>query len=381
MASLSRKDLYEKVWSAPMQKVAKELSISDVGLAKVCRKHNVPSPPRGYWNKKSAGHNPRQIALPDPETNPQVHISGANDSGRPKLVDAVSYEVSEYLLVPFKVDFKDHLRGAHTLVAEANTELLHSKSDSDGYLDAAKSPLALQVSKATLHRALRIMDAVLRAFDDRRFTIEKGPAIEILGISIRLRIFEPLENRKEPDDSPDLSGDYEFRHNRFRSTQVLSGRLTLEIVPPEQLWLRGIRHIWRDTPTRALETRLDDICTGLISFAGAAKQEQENQRRRDAEFEAAQKRREEEARQLVNKRAAFAAARKKLDGLIDESTRWQRSRVIRRYLKAAKEAYLKRHGSMEPDSEMAKWLDWAHQQAVWLDPLTDSPPSILDDHF
>jgi hypothetical protein len=52
---ISRKDLYELIWSEPMTSLAKRFGISDVGLAKVCRRSDIPAPPRGYWAKVSAG--------------------------------------------------------------------------------------------------------------------------------------------------------------------------------------------------------------------------------------------------------------------------------------------------------------------------------------
>ena len=52
---ISRRDLYERVWAEPIQKLSKEYGLSDVGLAKVCHRHNIPVPPRGYWAKKQAG--------------------------------------------------------------------------------------------------------------------------------------------------------------------------------------------------------------------------------------------------------------------------------------------------------------------------------------
>jgi hypothetical protein len=55
LSRYNREDLYEKVWSQPMRILAKEYGISDVGLAKVCRKLEVPVPGRGYWAKKAAG--------------------------------------------------------------------------------------------------------------------------------------------------------------------------------------------------------------------------------------------------------------------------------------------------------------------------------------
>lgn len=50
-----RDSLYEEVWATPMAKLARKYGISDVGLAKVCRKLAIPVPGRGYWAKKEAG--------------------------------------------------------------------------------------------------------------------------------------------------------------------------------------------------------------------------------------------------------------------------------------------------------------------------------------
>ena len=44
---LTRRKLYDLVWARPMRDVAAELGISDVGLAKVCKRHRVPKPERG----------------------------------------------------------------------------------------------------------------------------------------------------------------------------------------------------------------------------------------------------------------------------------------------------------------------------------------------
>jgi hypothetical protein len=53
--TLTREQLYDLVWSEPMQPLAKQIGISDVAIAKHCRKLGVPVPKRGYWNKLQAG--------------------------------------------------------------------------------------------------------------------------------------------------------------------------------------------------------------------------------------------------------------------------------------------------------------------------------------
>jgi hypothetical protein len=50
-----RKSLYELVWSESILKIAKRLGVSDVGLAKACRKAAIPTPDRGYWAKFYVG--------------------------------------------------------------------------------------------------------------------------------------------------------------------------------------------------------------------------------------------------------------------------------------------------------------------------------------
>lgn len=50
-----RYELYERVWAQPIQGLAKEYGVSNVALAKACKKRGVPVPGIGYWAKKAAG--------------------------------------------------------------------------------------------------------------------------------------------------------------------------------------------------------------------------------------------------------------------------------------------------------------------------------------
>lgn len=60
---LTREELYQQVWSVPMRTLAQRFGLSDVGLAKTCRRMVVPVPGRGYWAKKAAGKRVKQIPL------------------------------------------------------------------------------------------------------------------------------------------------------------------------------------------------------------------------------------------------------------------------------------------------------------------------------
>lgn len=62
-----------------------------------------------------------------------------------------------------------------------------------------------------------------------------------------------------------------------------------------------------------------------------------------------------------------------------EAEAWHKSQAIRTYVEAARENLIEVQGEVVPDSDEVRWLHWASNQADRIDPLTDSPPSVLDE--
>ncbi len=42
--TLTRKELYELIWSKPMTTVAKDFGVSDVWISKICKEADIPRP-------------------------------------------------------------------------------------------------------------------------------------------------------------------------------------------------------------------------------------------------------------------------------------------------------------------------------------------------
>jgi hypothetical protein len=82
---LTREELYELVWTAPVTEMSTRFGISDVGFAKACRRAAVPCPPRGYWAKVEAGHHVERPALdPAPIELPRlIRIRGTKPPPSP----------------------------------------------------------------------------------------------------------------------------------------------------------------------------------------------------------------------------------------------------------------------------------------------------------
>jgi hypothetical protein len=78
--TLKRSELYELVWQQPMARLAQTFAISDVGLAKICRKHDIPRPPRGYWAKKQFGQEPPKSPLPHSEKDNEIEMRDGSEA-------------------------------------------------------------------------------------------------------------------------------------------------------------------------------------------------------------------------------------------------------------------------------------------------------------
>lgn len=103
---LSREDLYEKVWTTPGSKLSKEFGISDVAIAKRCKKLHVPRPPRGYWAKLEAGRRLKRPTLPP--TPEQAFIE---EAAKP-IGKSLELPVESALLHPLAAEFLKEAKSA-----------------------------------------------------------------------------------------------------------------------------------------------------------------------------------------------------------------------------------------------------------------------------
>jgi integrase len=78
-----REDLYRLVWTSPVSEIAAHLGVSDVALAKLCRRAGVPIPARGYWQRAESGQAVEPTPLREaPKGLPEwLRIRGAKPAG------------------------------------------------------------------------------------------------------------------------------------------------------------------------------------------------------------------------------------------------------------------------------------------------------------
>lgn len=380
--TITRKQLYDLVWAEPMRRLATRYGVSDVALAKTCRKHDIPRPPRGYWAKKAAGQTPRQTKLPNPGDDSKITLRDPEELrlSSSALRQAVQQRTAEEEKREAKIEVAVSLRGAHALVSQANQELQAAETDDNRLiLPSDKSPLHIRVSKPSFRRALLIMDALLKALEQRGYEVTAGPTVQILDAHVHFEITEAVAAQREQPEDHDLNGRYEFGHSRYRVKRIPSGRLVLQITHRDMYWLRNCRKSWSDGKKQRIEDRLNQFVAGLIAFAACVREREEEEEREARERREEERREKEKAERRAEKRRLIQVEQKRVDLLMQQAQCWRASRTLRKYIEARKKQYVAAHGDITPESDLARWLDWARQQADRLDPLAKSPPSILDE--
>jgi hypothetical protein len=372
--TLSREELYERVWSISATKLAKEFGISDVALGKICKKLDVPKPYPGYWQQLQAGRRVHQAPLPDLKKGvPGTITIWPRPRGHDlKRQDPATFELIESERVPEnQIVVAEDLLKAHPLVRQTRTVFERAPKDfSEQLAHRAKPHLDLRVSKPLLHRALLILDALLKGLEARGFSVEvphnegATPTRAIIGEEkVRFFLWEKDNRSDRVYTKEELAKPSWERRDRWIFTP--SGKLTFTI---NEHWDDLNKRNWRDKEGKPLEAQLNDIVVGLLTAAAGMRAKrlewEEWERLRNEE---AQRGREAEQRQLEEEERIMA-----LDRQVEC---WVKSRNLEAFLSACEDV-LRQQGKLDHDGAGSKWLQWATTHANNLDPLKNGKVEV-----
>lgn len=204
-----RAKLYEEIWKEAVTTVAKRYGVSDVALRKICKQLAVPLPPLGYWTKVAAGRKPPTPPLPK--------YSGPAEIVRERYVSDEPVEPDPaHLLARREFEARPENRIVvsetidipHPLVAATERAFrkpkhrdLHNPPTTD------RRALDILVGDASLPRALRIMDALIKALDARGMHLRIEPdgkrrsCLTLQGQVLAIRLVENISRtEREPTE-------------------------------------------------------------------------------------------------------------------------------------------------------------------------------------
>lgn len=370
---LTREELYRRVWETPATKLAKELGISDIAIGKICKKLDIPKPTPGYWQRLEFRHKVERTPLPQAGIGMPDEV-WIDPHERPALVNPLPPEVRVRIeaeaLPDNRIRVADTLYHPHNLIRQTRQVIEKATPDLYGMVRHRYSGLDIRVSKTTAHRALRIMDALLKALEARGHSVEfakdgSGSTQVIVGKQkVRIRLSEKV-NRTTREMTKEEKKNPPYFSELWVYTP--SGKLTFEL---DEYTSEMGQKKWADKESSPLEEQLNDIMVGIFNTGEALRLrelrwQEEARLRREAELqqmeEDRRRREEEEQRKHLEAQAEI----------------WVRSRNFRSFLEACEHKMIEQLGGVTPDSPEAEWLEWARRHADRLDPLKGNFLSAL----
>lgn len=367
--TFTREELFKRVWAEPLLRLAAEIGVSDVGLAKACRRAEIPLPGRGHW-AKSKEHRPVPPKLPNAssETNTTISFQVLAEP-EPRLPRPRKPSDSSPLIqVPITLVDPDRL-------IQKSLKALRSAKVFDGRIRVGnRVALDVRISPAVLDRAMLLMDTLIKACRDSDMVwsiSDKGTFVQCDGVDLNVILRERLTKRElkpEPTSSKGGKGsrwepDYSTLYQRHE--WVSTNELTFEITN----YVSGSpQRRWTDTRTRQLEERIADIVRGLPVAAQGVKlleSEREKQRRAWQEEERQRMKRAQEEEALRRRR-------QRLQRLVTQASRAEQIRSLcERILDSRASA------GHKPSEHVAGWVAWARGQADLLDPAAPDNEGLL----
>ncbi len=355
---LTRKELYDLVWSSPFTALAKKYLISDVGLRKMCIRMEVPFPKSGHWVKVQF-KKPIEIlklsANYSGEKEVTLNLRDEGDEslkGKPSHEIALKQEIENDSLLNITVP--DILTKPHKLIVETkkahfNNENRHSKNFT-GYL---RSPLSISATKLNYNRALRIMDTFIKAMELRGhiFQINNDSAhIVIFGEEFAISIRE--KNNRIPKPKTNSWQEYDY---------IPSGILAFVTK------INWSNVEWKDGKL-PLENQLSKIIA-KFEIKGAEEREKTIRREKERKIREEQDRiKRAKEQEIENELMKFRVLKKKAE-------LWREASEIRAYLGSIEEKATKEQSLTD---ELKDWLKWAHKKADWYDPVTAIKDELME---
>lgn len=310
------KDLYEAVWIKPVRTLAREWGLSDVGLAKACRKHGIPLPPLGHWSKVAVGRGMKPPPLKgNPESTitiqgtPSLKKTKLSTEGKTKLKPALAAISPEQTPVMAKL----------AKWTQKTDKALHRKPDSSGFVSSWKETFRVSVSEAQVPRAIGLLDRIEKALTEGGMAWEfdkKGHYVvgKMYGETVSFELKELYKRTEHIEKHPSSSW-----LDRKTYTYQFLGDLTFRI----DGYYEG-RKSWSDGKTQRIEEKLPEIIEGLLAAA-------ESMRQRTLEREEQYKRWEEEARIRAEKERIAREEKAFFDATLKEAQDWNQANLIRDY--------------------------------------------------
>jgi hypothetical protein len=363
-----RAQLLAEVWAEPLTVIARRYGLSNVGLAKLCTRLNIPRPAQGHWAKRAAGKAVSAVpALPAYTGSPSAlrrPTHPANTDSAPSVDPRLAAVIEFETRAENRISVVTLVQVWHPMVVAAKTSLQRPRIDARGLPQTIAGTLDISVSPALLPRTLCVANALMQALDVRGYAVSLGRQrieVTVFGVALTVRFYEPT-HRLDYQPSATEQAEAAAGEAGYWPKWQFQPTGKLQVIVSD-----GFGGKVSDSSARSVDDQLNHVIVLMVTRAVEILLREERYAVEAAEREA--------ARQVhAQRQHVQALERARLAQLEDQALRWQRAARIREYLAA-----LEHHQGDDISTENRLLLHWGRSMADWLDPLTPSDASILDE--
>lgn len=353
MKKITRRELYDLVWSKSISQISKEINIKESSIRGICQTYKIPLPINGYWSKIQFGKEVQVFPfVKDFDGSDIIDLYHFIPSPKEEKNKEEVFIIKDFVKETMP-NYPSSLDDPLEVIIETHKYL--TKKDKHSYYRSQKEDkpyVSVEVStKELVYRSLLFLDTLLKQFIARGHEVLSetwGTKVIIQKQSIPIRLRESYNRVKKKNSNWYDSED-----------KVANGVLCFQIDESYR------RVEWKDSASVKLEDKIPSI---IAKFEEICYQRYED----DLEKIREDIRKREIYKLIQSRKKVVEIHLEKFNKLLRESKRYRKISDMRSYVDA-----LKKYEVVKP--ELKEWIEWSISAIDWYDPLIKSDHPYLKD--
>lgn len=358
MTKITRKDLYTKIWEKSMVKVANELGISDRGLAKICKKHNIPTPYVGYWAKLENGY---KVTKPTLQGNLNEMIDFIGQPKNDKLCIVSKKKQREINSIKQTIDElkfqSDNFNDTIAISKYLHTFKKSKEFDAKFLINSYHQKLSIKnINKAK--NILVNIQSMTKELKGKFYYNDNHIVIELWGNEFHISLSEDSKRILLRKDIEKGWGVYvrEIPIYTYEETNIF----TITIMNCYEIK----QHNFSESKNQSVEYIIKRMFKTLYGYKDDKKKAEIQELRANSK----NRKKEKEAKEQYQK---LEARKEQLDNLSEQLKKWQQAELIRKYIKAFAQNAIKHKDKINSAKQIREYITFVKNYADEIDPLSD----------
>lgn len=354
---LTRKELYDIVWSTTLSKLTQQYALSNEGIKKLCKQFEIPMSENSYWSKLKFNKHINKIELNTVFGGEDKIALTIREGGNPINLDQtpltnrtkqIKNNPKAPLTVPDKLSKPD-------ILIQNTKDFFNKTKKVPNSVNEHIERVGIYVEENNLDRALRIMDTFIKLLRHREHSFKRdrnnyGPHIVVNDVEFYFHLREAQKK---------IPGKAIYESSTYAPTGILVMKIGESYKAKE----------WKDGGVK-LENLLANIVAKI-----ELESEKELEWRDECRLDKIKRAEGDRIRKIFEDRKEKEVV--KTRKLFTDAKKFDRAIMYRNFIKATEQKAITENNLTE---ELKEWIKWAYDKADWIDPTSPKLDELLNDN-